>query len=505
MTWVTPTYALYIDWDDDGDFEDAGETVTTDLLAARVNRGFSNPLARVALYGTASFVLNNESKAYSPPLAANVLPRRAVKLTMTYDGTPDELFVGYIEGIYPTANTDPVQTVRIECVDDKERLDRFEGPIALLENTTADAIIAAAVAAVYTPDSTDYDAGINRFPFSSDRWDPPEFTVGPLMTGIGLPRKVSAGEKILAACVADWGHFFIAKDGTPTFRNRHTTTLDSTTDLTLDGTMTDLRYQKTTGPLLNHIEITCHPRSVGQTLEILGRISQGDAPHIDAGATETFTLYFRDPSNPALRLGGKGVLAPIAGTDAIATDDPAGEGNDVSTDLSISATIYGDHATVAIENTGAAVVYLQTLQIRGYAVRVREPVTVVAEADDGQRTFPLDAALMGNQIHAQNLADHLLDRYKDPQDEYPGVHFVANTSATLAAAARDLELLWRVELTEPQTGLEDAVGYAYSITHDIQPHNRHDVTIALMPGYDICGTVARWDDAHWDGPEVLIY
>jgi len=503
------TYLLDIDWNNDGSFP-AGSECYADVRRANIDRGFSGPLGRVAMIGQATLVLRNDDQAYSPPLVSDIRPQRAMRLRMSYGGDTETLFQGHIETISPTFGTQREREVVLQCVDAMERLDRFEGPMALLENTTADSVCYNAVHAVYTPASESYQPGINHFPFSSDRWELPTVQVGPGKSGAATALPARAADKIQAACVSDLGRFYIAKDGAPTFQNRHQQPLDETTELTLDDDMIDMAYQMGAASIYNHVSVTCYPRTVGQTLEILGRISQGDAPRVDAGATETFTLYFRDPSNPALHLGGRGVITPVAGTDAIATDDPAGEGTDVSTDISVSGTIYGDKAEISIENTGAVVVYIQTLQIRGYAVRVREPVTVVAQdatsiAAYGRRELVVDAALMASQSHAQNLADHLLDRYKDPQHDIRGVSFYANSSATLMGAARDLELCDRVVLSESQTGLSSEPLFVYGIHHTIEPGRIHRVSLDLEEGYDIGGTAARVDEAHVDGPEVVIY
>ena len=502
-------YTLHIDWDGDGSFE-GGEECYGDVLAAQIERGFSGPLGRVAAMGRGTFVLRNASRAYSPPLSENVRPQRGVQLKMTYDGTTVALFTGHIETIEPTFGTQLTRRVTLHCVDDMARLDQFEGPMTLLENTTADSVCYNAVHAVYTPASESYQPGINRFPFSSDRWELPAVQVGPGKSGAATALPARASDKIETACISDWGRFFIAKDGAPTFINRHQMPLDATTELTLDDDMIEMAYQMSATTVYNHISVTCYPRSVGQTLEILGRISQGDAPTVNAGETETFTLYFRDPSNPALHLGGRGVVTPVAGTDVIATDDQPGEGTDVSADIDISATIYGDKAEVTLENTSADVAYIQTLQVRGYGVRVREPVTVVAQdatsiAAYGRRELVVDAPLMASQIHAQNLADYLLSYYKDPLHDVRNVSFYANSNATLMAAARDLELCDRVVLSESQTGLDEQVLHVYGIRHTIEPGRLHRVTLDLEEGYDIGGTVARVDEAHVDGPEVVIY
>ncbi len=93
------TYTLKVDWNNDGDFADAGENISADWIKARIRRGFSGPLARMAMVGRASFQLKNSAQAYSPPAVAIVLPACPVIFQMTYNATTETLFRGFVEAI----------------------------------------------------------------------------------------------------------------------------------------------------------------------------------------------------------------------------------------------------------------------------------------------------------------------------------------------------------------------------------------------------------------------
>lgn len=500
---IYAAYTLEIDWDGDGDFADSGEDVTADLLfPASIDRKFSNPLARMASTGRATFVLDNQLQNYSPPLQANVLPRRAVKFSMTYDGATLVLFRGFLESIRPTSGQYRERRVTLECVDALDVLSREEGEIALQEDVWADDVIDAVISAVYTPPSTDYDQGVNLFPISADRWNDERG----YQAGARAEETIAATSKILDAATSDWGHFFIAGNGAPTYRNR-VYELEATTALTLSGQTTGLDYNKSVGSVYNHVAVTCHPRAVGEVPEVLGRISQQDAPAIEASDGATFEIRFRD-SVTGDRLGGKDCLTPVKGTDLETTADPAGSGGSENGNISVSATFYGTRAEVTVENSAAYAVYVQKLQVRGLAVRTREQVTMVAEDAASQaayekRKFRVNAPLLAYQSAAQRLATHLVARYKDPQDDVRGVRFVANYNATLMAAARDLDLLDRVVLSETQTGLSSFNGLIYALKHTIHNRYHHEVTMSLKEIYDP-GTPFRLGDT-MDSGHILIY
>jgi len=356
------------------------------------------------------------------------------------------------------------------------------------------------VDAVYTPAATNYEEGLNLFPVSADRWA--WKTIGQAV------EEVKASSKIGDVCLADWGSFFIARDGTPTFLNRHHMPLDATTVLTLDGLMTGLSYRIGVTSAYNVVEVTCHPRTVGTVNEVLGAIEQDRAPAIEATAAVTFVIKFRDPSNQKIEVGGRNVITPVATTDYICTSDQEGEGADMTGSVTAAITRYGDHAVVTLTNAAASRVYIQKLQVRGLAVRAREPVTIAVEdaasiAAYQRRSMQIDAVLMSAQAAAQALADYLLDRYKDPAGVLDGISFTANRNATLMAAARDLELCERVEISEGQTGLSSYTGYIWNLAEMIVGAT-HTVTFGLVEAYDV-GTPFRLDTSALNSGHVLIY
>jgi len=507
---VQATYALYVDWNSDGDYGDAGENISADWVNISITRGYNNAMARYPTVGRMTVLLNNAAQTYSPPATAAARPRRPVRLTMTYSSTVT-LFEGFIESIVPASGTKRSRRAMMYCVDALSDLDRFEGTIALQSGVYADDIIGAVVAVVFTPDSTSYQQGLNYIPTAADRWVGQELAWN-MGSGYrtGIIQNVSAADKILDACVADWGRFFIAKDGTPTYYTRHQMPLDTTTALTLDDDMINMNYSMSDSEIYNYIEVTCHPRTIGTVGEVLGAISQTSSPMIEASSASVFEIVFRDPSNNAIQLGGKGVVTPVATTDYVCTSDEAGAGTDETANVTPTMTSYGDRVEITMTNAAIYPVYIQKLQVRGYGVRIKEPITVVSRDDTsetayGSRKLKVDAVLMSNDIHAKNLADYLLAYYKDPHNEMRGIQIIANKNATHMAAVRDLELMNRVVITESQTGLSTTVGYINAMTHQINSKWDHRLVFNLEEAYTLGGDPILVDAGHVDGPEVLIY
>jgi hypothetical protein len=497
----TATYTLAVDWNNDGDFTDTGENISADLMGATVARGFASPLARMATTGRLTLTLRNTTKRYSPYLESDVLPRRPVRLQMSYDGTTTTLFRGYLDKIRPSAGIYRDRRVNVECVDAIALLDQHDGPIAIQENVYADDIIEAVVEAVYAPPATSYQGGINLFPLSSERW-------GQTRVAIGFER-VSASRKIVDACASDWGRFYVSSAGAPTFINRHQMPLDTTTKLTLTNAQ-GLTYEKGTGQIFNLVEVTCQPRVVSDSYEVLGRLGQGSKPRLETGGSQEFTIAYRDPHNPSLTVGGKDALTPVAGLDLIVSNDEGGAGTAVTASINQSVQFYADKALVTLTNNSGAPAYVQTLQIRGRVVRVREAVTVSAadatsQIDYQTRILPVAAALMNSENEAQRLAEHLLAIHKDPGDVVAGIRILANANATLMAAVRDIELLDRVVVTEAQTGLSGYAGFIYRLTHRVVSQFEHWLEFDLETAFDVGGTPFRLDTSALNSGHILIY
>jgi len=419
---------------------------------------------------------------------------------MTYGGSTVTRFRGFLDSIVPDSGQYERRRVRLSCVDAMALMDGYEGEIALQTDVYADDLIELVVDAVYTAPATSYQVGLNLFPVSADQWS--------YETPGQVVEEIKASGKLADICTGDWGHFFIAGDGTPTYLNRHQMPLDDTTELTLDNTMHTLDYGLAVSSVFNYVEVSCYPRAVGTSVEVLGRISQDKAPVVPEGGALTLIVQFRDSSNSKIKLGGQNCITPVAGVDFICTNDPGGEGDNVNADITPTSTFYGNYGEIALANAGANPAYLQWLTVRGYGVRTREQVTVVAQDPMSidayqRRKLRVSAVLMSNTADAQNLADYLVARYKDPRPVIGGLSITGNVNATLMAACRDLELCDRVVISEQQTGLSAYAGYIGSLKEHITPL-QHTLSFALMPGYDV-GTPFRLDTSALNSGHVLIY
>ena len=89
------SYTLLVDWNNDGDFSDANEDVTSEVLNLSWERGrdYASQLQGKSISGKLTATLVNTGGKYSPSntssaLTGNILPARTVRLL----AGPDEAF-----------------------------------------------------------------------------------------------------------------------------------------------------------------------------------------------------------------------------------------------------------------------------------------------------------------------------------------------------------------------------------------------------------------------------
>lgn len=504
------TYSFHVDFDGDNQFDD-GE-LSGELVSTTITRGFSNPLARMATAGRAVFVIQNVDKSHSPPLAAGRVPMRQVRFRMTSGGNTSTLFRGFLENIRSVpAPSGPPKTLALECVDAIALLDMHEGAIPLQFNAQAHEIVSAIISSVYSAPGTNYENGINSFPTSGERWSGLRsgMTLMPRMAG---PQEViNASGKLTDTAVSDWGRFFIDGQGRPTFHNRHHQLLNTTPRLTLVNQMHGMDYALEAMAIINDVEIQYSPRVIGGRGEVLGSLSPGRAIAIDGNSSEQFTLRYADPANSEVRVGGYQLVIPLqSGTDFMVTSDEAGEGNNENGSVSINVDGHADQAEITVTNNVNRTVYLQKLQIRGRAVRVRRPET--ARAFDGtsintyrRRVAALTAPLMNSHAQAQRLAEHLIDQHSEPRDMVTGVRIYANRNSTFLNAVRQMELGDRVRITEDHLGLSNFDSVVYHMEHRIEHPGYHELVIAVHEPYSVSGTPFRIGVSQFNQNHELVF
>jgi len=137
-------YLVEVDWNNDGDFVDTYDDITSDVKEVKFSRGKDEELG-LAEPGTLAMRVENAAGKYSPTLTTgdlylSLLPKRPIKVYYTTGGTDYPLFYGYIESIIPHPH--PLeQDAYISAVDGLDHLARHELDTVLYKDTVTGTLV----------------------------------------------------------------------------------------------------------------------------------------------------------------------------------------------------------------------------------------------------------------------------------------------------------------------------------------------------------------------------
>lgn len=457
----TARYAIQIDWDDDGDFDELSEDLSRDVIAAAWRLGLEDPAAPVAAPSWAEVTLRDSARCYTPenvssPHYGDLVPRKKARLTSTCGGETRVHFTGWTESFTP--RPDRTTVVRFSGVEDL--LHRAEVFLPLGIDQRADEIIAAVLAQVAYPPAlsgywllgtarlgvdtrlpdvttySDLEAGVSRFAYVGDNW----------------ADGTSAWAAIRAAAAAERGLCFVDRAGRVVFWNRHHLLKATTVAATLSEREADFEVRHGVD-VINRAVITCHPRAVGSGPEALWTLDVPLALPPDGSRT----VRARFAADSGAQIGGLDLIAPLAGTDYQANSAPDGSGTDHTASVTASMVAAGSSAALTFHNSAATTVYvLPGAQLRG--TQIGDFGLTDAEHEDatsvtlyGRRTLGLNLPLLSDPEDAARLARYLVLLHKDPQGRVETVT-LRNTNADLLGALLGLTLGDRITLRDARSG-----------------------------------------------------
>lgn len=433
---------------------DGWTDVTEDVLFDQTirwrygNQGFA-PNRRVASPGTFQFMLDNDTtnsggvKGYYSPGSTDVRPGFAqkipVRVSLTYDGDTYYKWTGRIKRVTPTAGLWGERVTKVEAGDwiqDATKL-RPTGLAVQVTQRGNDLLTEALTKVTKQPTNTTFSEGRSTFEYAFDEVRDNTTTLYQIM------QNIANSEFGVISPVGDTDGA-----GNLTFWHRHErpTTTDILISMDDDGDGDDfdsILAVSDENLVFNVINAQSFPRAVStDQTEILWQ--QQDSLSIPAGNTETITAYYRDPSNPDVR---------IAATSFQGLQSTDYTWSQASTDLDISLTQGGNATEVAITNNGPTAGDLSGLTLRGSKVVVYDPNTTESRDSDsvedhGERQLNLRLLYQQNPLEAQDFADFTLTNYKDEKLRVRQVEFTANVSSDLMIAACQGEPGSKITLSE---------------------------------------------------------
>lgn len=436
---------IYVDWDNDGTYVDAGEEVTTRVLMMEASvtaergrdqlRSFSPPRA-----GQANATLDNESKDYSTdytlgPLYGLLLPGRRVRFDADNAGAATRIWTGVLEDL-PQHPEIELKTVELVCLGRFSQLTGESSPIristALYQNVRIDECMAVVFDAVGITDYVLDTAKTTLAWWWLDNEDP-----------FGALRSLLASEGPGSALYEDG-------QGRPVFESRHyrlLTARSATSQATFADTGTEpyrlatLNHNPGQKDVANSIALTYRARAA-QALAVVW--SLGSTLSLAPNEARSVTVTSTDPFTAA--------VTPVNATDYTVS---AGSLSSVSLDRTSGARV-----TITL-TAGASGATVTGLQLRAQPVTVTSEVVVpqtidvsASVAKYGTRPYnPPDEprAEFADLNTMQDMANAIAGAYQNPRPTGT-VSIEAVTAATIAQfVAR--EISDRITVVDAQTGL----------------------------------------------------
>ena len=503
---ATGTYVLAVDWNNDGDFSDTGEDITSRTITVEYKRGndYASQLVGKAIAGSLIAKLNNTSGDYSTfntssPLTGNLVPGRKVKLTGNDGSTTRTLWTGFLDSIQPTPAVNGANTATLKAIGPLGYLNKFQVSPQMFASKYAGALIGEVLdVAGWPADDRDLDTGIVEFPrFWCERLE--TFKALRLIeeTETGLLEESASGQIV--------------------YRDRHARSKDTrstNSQATLsDASGASLSYSHVSqiDPLkfiFNELRAKLQLHSGSW---ILGSASLGvqtelagddevlwtypetgpRSPSISAGATKTFTATFPNSGSSSTSRGVDYWQNLTATTDYLANDSADGTGTNRTANISVSLTRRAQSMDIALTNGHSATVYITKLQAQGFKVTAKDTVEVSAsdstsQTTYGKRTYPHPGKFVPDAEEAENWALFHVAAWKDPVPLLK-VTMAGNRSTATLTEIMSREISDLVTVTASNdSGLGISEGFFVEQIHhriDAQLNHRATYTLSQSAGY----------------------
>lgn len=442
---VRASYAVRVDWDNDGWYSGTGEIITDRIrgIETFTGRDFASQLEGHAIAGTCRVVLDNRSGDYSPnntssPLAGNILPRRRVQVLMLYTGQQQfpytfpitfntVLWEGFLQRIIPEPRIGGDNLAILEAIgplgiDEAEEID-----VAMQASIgTGAAITALLDAKGWSAVDRDIDTGQSTM----TRWWASRETL------------ISAAQGVEAT---ESGFIRETRDAKIAFDDRHhrlsgDALTSQATFSDAGGAARDYRQIVQQDPLphlFNDFPCPVQLYSVG-SLAVLWTLAETGAssPTLDPGESKTFIAEYPTRGSASNAVAVDAWTTPVATTDVTFNSQSDGGGTDLIADLTISATAYGQTLEITLENTGSTLGYLTLVQARGTPVTANDPIeirvsdTAANLALYGRRTWQSPPEFIPTTTEAKDWGDFHLAAYGTPSPILT-MTIVGNRDATM--------------------------------------------------------------------------
>jgi hypothetical protein len=456
-------YFVEVDWNNDGDFSDSYDDLTSNTKSIHFSRGKSDELGKADV-GQCSITLNNADGLYTPSnsggsLYGSLLPKRPIKVYYSSGGTDYNLFYGFIEEIIPHPHLSEQDCI-INATDGLDFLSRHDMSTALYKDTLTGTIHG------YILDDAGWSSTMRTLDTGQD-------TV-PYWYGHDVKARFAQTE----LDDNEQGFSYVAGSGYFNFEDRHhrSTATHQTSQATFDNTMSNIEYSLNPKNVYNQIKVTVTPWEL-QSLTTLWTLDE--TPSIPAGESRD---WWADASASGQSVFVDAWTTLVATTDYTANSQSDGGGTDMTSDIAVTLSKLAKTMKITLTNNGAIPAYITLLQARGTYYDDLTKVTLKAEDSTSQtayqkRTFELDGKYMTDADKAQDYVTYAIGKYKNPRAELS--MSAMNQDSTILAKILALEISDRITVVNTTLGLNDDYFIDY-MEHDISMSGKlHTVNYRL--------------------------
>jgi hypothetical protein len=455
-----PVYSWAIDWANDGTFSGTGEDCTADILSSGIQLSYGRDQSRQlspASIGTASFVLNNSNRTYSPdnvssPLSGNLDPARPMRGQVTYGGTTFPLFRGRINEYTVQADRGD-RTASFTFLDMQSSIQGNKLSTEIFLSIRTGEAISKILDLVGWTGGRDIDPGATIIPFWWLESTDALAAIQDLVKSEGPPAIAYAGP-----------------DNTFVFRDRHhriLRTASITSQATFSARMVDCAAPAVTGfdftapfayengwrDIVNSVAFEVGQRAPSPDITVVW--TSDSAVSLSDGETTAIGISASDPFINA--------IVPVVGTDYVMTTGV------VSVTLSKTS---GQSATIYLTAVGGPAT-LAGLQLRAQAIPVARTVKVSQRdpgsiAQHGEQSYP-EQVPWANYQDAFAITSMILLQYSERRPTVQLRIVSKNPAYYMQVLGRSISD--RIHITNNEVSVDDDF-FVERLAHQVERQNQ---------------------------------
>lgn len=475
-------YKFYVDWNNDGDYGEAYEDITADVMGASWQRGFSGPPPAQANAGSLTLTLRNGTGKYtatnqdSPIVMAygGIRPGIKVRITMQVPGgSTSNAAVMLLDMIETDASGVPLPagTARLSAIGVFSKLVRGDVNVALHEQITTSSAVSHVLTAVGWTYGSTIDAS-------------PRTTI--------LKWWVRSGQSPIEAIreleAAEIGRFWEAKDGKVVFDGRNHIFVDDHASPRVTYGIGGFRMWD---PKLLNSNTTVYNAYRGQqrTFNLSDEVALvtivdvengqgGKPPRIPAGGDPIVIWMELNEKNSPNNYIGVYEWTDSGGVGVEANSSIDGLGADVWTDLDFLREDFGPKIKMTFWNNGSADLYLTKLIAYGIAIIETDPIEIKEDDSASQdiygiSEYPAPNPWCTDLEDGRDEAQYIVDRFKDPRTVIQ-FKLVSNVDHEHLVESQTIDVGDRIRINDQ--GSEGSVYGLYVDDEFIVDSVQHDVT-----------------------------